>query len=129
MFAKPTVLVVEDSPLNMELFRELLRAWGALVIEAETASGGFELAASRSPDLVVLDLQLPDMDGLVALSAMKSDARTVGIPTLVVTAHAMQIHRERALAAGATGFLTKPIDFAEFRAELDRILGARTQEG
>jgi len=116
------ILVVEDAPLNMELFRDLLAAFGFEVLEATDATSGFQIASEEAPDAVVLDLQLPDMDGLVALSAMKADPRTRDIPTIVVTAHAMAVHAERAIEAGAAGFVTKPIDFDLLRSELERVV-------
>ena len=107
------ILVVEDNERNMKLVRELLEATGYRVIEAATGSQALDLARERRPDLVLMDIRLPDIDGVEALSRLRADDRTASIPVLAVTAQAMQGDRERCLAAGFDGYLSKPVDVAE----------------
>jgi CheY-like chemotaxis protein len=105
-----TVLVVEDNPLNMELTTDVLEVAGFAVCQAFTAEEGIELARSARPDLVLMDVSLPGMDGLTATGILKADATLRSIPVVALTAHAMSGDRERVLAAGCDGYITKPID-------------------
>jgi two-component system cell cycle response regulator DivK len=107
------VLVVEDNEKNMKLVRDILQAMGYSPLEASTGEEALALAAEESPALVLMDIQLPDLDGSEALRRLRSDARTAGIPVLALTAQAMQGDRERFLAAGFDGYLSKPIDVDE----------------
>jgi two-component system cell cycle response regulator DivK len=109
-----TILVVEDTPANLALASKLLRAAGHDVLTAETASAGVALARERLPDLVLMDLGLPDMDGWHALGEIRADRRAAGVRVVAFTAHAMLGDRERALARGFDGYLSKPIEFATF---------------
>ena len=109
-----TILLVEDTPANQALATKLLRAAGHEVLAAETASAGVALALERLPDLVLMDLGLPDMDGWQALSRIRADPRAARLRVVAFTAHAMVGDRERALAAGFDGYMSKPIDFATF---------------
>jgi two-component system cell cycle response regulator DivK len=109
-----TILLVEDTPANRALATKLLRAAGHEVLTAETAAAGIALAREGLPDLVLLDLGLPDMDGWDAISKMRADQRTAGLRIVAFTAHAMVGDRERAVANGFDGYLSKPIDFATF---------------
>ena len=109
-----TILLVEDTPANLALASKLLSAARHDVVTAETAAEGIALAAERLPDLVLMDLGLPDMDGWQALEAIRADSRTAGLKVIAFTAHAMLGDRERALAAGFDGYMSKPIDFATF---------------
>jgi CheY-like chemotaxis protein len=109
-----TILLVEDTPANRALATKLLRAAGHEVLTAETAATGIALAREGLPDLVLLDLGLPDMDGWDAISKMRADQRTAGLRIVAFTAHAMVGDRERAVANGFDGYLSKPIDFATF---------------
>jgi CheY-like chemotaxis protein len=104
------VLVVEDNDKNLKLVRDLLQLKGYQVLEAQTAAQGLALADQWLPDLVLMDIQLPDMDGVTALAELRSRARTRGIPVVALTAFAMKEDRERFLAAGFDGYLAKPID-------------------
>jgi CheY-like chemotaxis protein len=108
------ILVVEDNPLNLELVRDILSANGYEVIEAADGAAGVEIALLEMPDLILMDLQLPGMDGLEATRRLRDDPRTSAIPIVAVTAHAMKGDDEKALAAGCTGFVTKPIRVREF---------------
>ena len=107
------ILVVEDNEKNMKLFRDVLVATGYRTLEATTGSEAVDLASEHTPDLVLMDIQLPDLDGVQALRRLREDQRTAGIPVLALTAQAMRGDRERFLAAGFDGYLSKPVDVRE----------------
>ena len=107
------ILVVEDNEKNMKLFRDVLQATGYATLEARTGEDAVELAVAHSPALVLMDVQLPGIDGVEALVRLREDERTASIPVLALTAQAMQGDRERFLAAGFDGYISKPIDVAE----------------
>jgi two-component system, cell cycle response regulator DivK len=107
------VLVVEDNEKNLKLVRDVLEATGYRTLEATTGAQAVELAAEHTPDLVLMDIRLPDIDGAEALSRLRADERTASIPVLAVTAQAMQGDRERFLAAGFDSYLSKPVDVVE----------------
>jgi CheY-like chemotaxis protein len=111
--ASRQVLVVEDNEKNMKLVRDVLRATGYTTLEATTGEDAVELAQAREPALVLMDVQLPGIDGLEALRRLRQDELTASIPILAVTAQAMSGDRERFLEAGFDGYLSKPIDIAE----------------
>jgi len=113
------ILIVEDNDKNMKLFRDVLIAKGYRTLEATTGEQAVALAAERSPDLVLMDIQLPDIDGVEALGRLRADGRTVSLPVLALTAQAMDGDRERFLAAGFDGYLSKPVDIAEFIATVN----------
>ena len=104
------ILVVEDNEKNMKLFRDVLQAAGYRTLGAATGTRAVELATEHRPDLVLMDIQLPDIDGVEALGRLRADRRTAPITVLAVTAQAMQGDRERFLAAGFDGYLSKPVD-------------------
>ena len=108
------ILVVEDNEKNMKLFRDVLGATGYLTIEATTGARAVELAAEHRPDLVLMDIQLPDMNGVEALSRLRAGEHTASIPVLALTAQAMHGDRERFLAAGFDGYLSKPVNVLDF---------------
>jgi len=108
------VLVVEDNEKNMKLFRDVLQASGYRLLEAATGERGLELAAEHQPNLVLMDIQLPDIDGVEALGRLRADARTASIPVVALTAQAMHGDRERFLDAGFDGYISKPVDVVEF---------------
>jgi len=114
------VLVVEDNEKNMKLFRDVLHASGYRTLEAATGERAVELVFEHRPDLVLMDIQLPDIDGIEALSRLRADDRTASVPVLALTAQAMEGDRERFLAAGFDGYLSKPVDIAEFVATIKR---------
>lgn len=105
-----TILVVEDNRLNMKLLRDVLEHAGYDVVEATSGEQGVELAAQRRPDLVLMDLQLPGIDGTEALRRIRSADDTTLVPVVAVTASAMATDREAASRAGFDGFLEKPIN-------------------
>jgi two-component system cell cycle response regulator DivK len=107
------ILVVEDNEKNMKLFRDVLNATGFETLEAKSGVDAVALAAEHVPDLVLMDIQLPDIDGVEALARLRADVRTDAIPVLALTAQAMHGDRERFLAAGFDGYLSKPVDIAE----------------
>ncbi len=107
------ILVVEDNEMNMKLFRDVLIATGYRTLEATTGAEAVELAAEHRPDLVLMDIQLPDVDGVHALRRLRASRRTAGIPVLAVTAQAMHGDRERFLAAGFDGYVSKPVNVRE----------------
>jgi len=118
-----TILLVEDTPANRALATKLLRAAGHEVISADTAADGIALARERLPDLVLMDLGLPDMDGWQALSELRGDQGAVARLRIVAfTAHAMVGDRDRAMAAGFDEYLSKPIDFATFAETVGGLL-------
>jgi two-component system cell cycle response regulator DivK len=107
------ILVVEDNEKNMKLSRDVLEASGYRTIEATTGGQAVELAIEHGPALVLMDIQLPDIDGVEALGQLRADERTASIPVLALTAQAMEGDRERFLAAGFDGYVSKPVNIVE----------------
>ena len=118
-------MLVEDNAANRRMAEFLLKSKGMVVIEAETAAAAIELARVERPDLILMDVQLPGMDGYAATRAIKADPSTRHIPVVAMTAYAMTGDRDRALEAGCDGYITKPIDTKEFPATVARYLAAR----
>jgi two-component system cell cycle response regulator DivK len=116
----PQILVVEDNERNMKLFCDLLQASGYRTLQATTGEGAVELALEHRPDLVLMDIQLPGIDGVEALGRLRADERFATGPVLALTAQAMEGDRERFLAAGFDGYLSKPVDITEFVATVKR---------
>ena len=110
----PQVLVVEDNEKNMKLFRDVLQASGYRLLEATSAERALELAVEHEPNLVLMDIQLPDGDGVEALGRLRANERTASIPVLALTAQAMHGDRERFLDAGFDGYISKPVNVVEF---------------
>jgi len=108
------VLIVEDNEKNMKLARDLLNYHGFTTIEATNAEDGVALARERVPGLVLMDIQLPGMDGVSALGQLRADPATAKIPVVAMTASVMKEDRERFEGAGFDGFITKPIDVKSF---------------
>jgi CheY-like chemotaxis protein len=119
---KKTILVIEDNALNMKLERVLLKLGAYEVIEASDAESGIALARRHHPDLILMDVQLPGMDGLTATRILKEDPELRGIAIVAVTSFAMTGDEERAIEAGCAGYLTKPIDTRTFLTEVGRHL-------
>jgi two-component system cell cycle response regulator DivK len=115
------VLIVEDHPLNMKLFRVLLHSRGYETIETKEGFAGLGLARADDPDLIIMDIQLPDISGLEIIRALKSHDRTRDIPIVAITA-AMPEEETNIRAAGADAFLRKPISGAEFLAIVRSLL-------
>jgi CheY-like chemotaxis protein len=116
------ILVVEDTPANLALATKLLRAAGHEVLTTGTGAAGVAMALDRLPDLVLLDLGLPDMDGWQALREIRADPEAGRLRVIAFTADAMVGDRERALASGFDGYMSKPIDFATFAQSVERFL-------
>ena len=112
--AEEKILIVEDTPMNMELVTDLLEVAGYKVIQAETAETGIVKAKAEAPDLILMDIGLPGMDGLTAAGILKRDQLTKDIPIIALTSHAMKDDEDRIMAAGCDGYITKPIDTREF---------------
>lgn len=108
--ASALILIVEDNPRDVKLVRDVLHAKGYEIIHADTAEAGIELARSRRPDLILMDLMLPGMDGREATKILKADPKTHHIPIIAITASAMKGEREKLLAGGFDGYIPKPID-------------------
>ena len=116
------VLVVEDNETNLYLIRFILEKSGYEVIEAREGAVGVELAIKEKPDLVIMDIQLPDIDGLEATKRIRASEADGDIPIIALTSFAMAGDRERALAAGCTGYIEKPINPETFVAEIEKYL-------
>lgn len=116
------ILVIEDHPENLELMTYLLEAYGHQVIPAGAGTEGIEAARRERPDLIVCDIQLPDIDGLQVARHLRSSPELRGIPLVAVTAYAMVGDRERIMAAGFDSYLTKPIDVETFVKQLEVFL-------
>ncbi len=119
-----TVLVIEDNPSNMTLARFLLEQAGHVVLGATDAEAGLALARERTPDLILMDIQLPGMDGLQATAMLKADAATRRIRVVALTALAMKGDEERIRAAGCDGYISKPLRTQRFLATIAEHLGA-----
>jgi two-component system cell cycle response regulator DivK len=116
------ILIVEDNPRNLKLVRDVLNHVGYRTIEAESAEAGLALARARRPRLILMDIQLPGVDGVVALARLRADPATAGIRVAALTAFAMKADRERFLAAGFDGYFEKPLDVHEFPGQVAALL-------
>ena len=116
------IVVVEDNPANLTLATFLLQSAGYVVVSATDAEAGVALAKREMPDLVLMDIQLPGMDGLEATALLKADEATRAIPVIALTALAMKGDEERIIAAGCDGYIAKPLDYKEFLAKVARRL-------
>ncbi len=117
-----TVLVVEDNSVNRELLRELLSARDYAVEEAENGVQALEMMKQRRPDVLLLDLNMPVLDGFATLRKVREDPELSGLPVLAVTASAMRGDEEKALEAGFDGYLSKPVKSKTLFEQLDRLL-------
>lgn len=116
--ATETILLVEDSPLNRRLVEAILRPRGYRLLLAEDGREGIEMAIAERPDLILMDVQLPEVSGYDATRTLKGRAETRHIPIVALTAHAMPDERDRALAAGCDGYIVKPIDTRAFPEQI-----------
>ena len=119
------ILLVEDNAKNMTLLRDVLRATGYRTLEASTGGQALLLATEHGPALVLMDVRLPDMNGVEALSRLRMDERTASIPVLAVTAQAMEGDSERIKEAGFDGYLSKPVDIDELLTTVEQYCGGR----
>jgi CheY-like chemotaxis protein len=118
------VLVVEDDPKSMKVARDLLAMSGYSTIQASDGAQGVELARAQKPDLVLMDIMMPKMDGYTACHAIKSDKATKDIPVIMVTAVGFDLNRQLAERVGASAYVTKPIDREELMKTIGQFLGA-----
>lgn len=121
--SRPKILVVEDNLMNLELVSDVLAAHDYEVLQADMGQKALEIAVKEQPDLVLMDIQLPEMDGLEVTRLLKKDERTSKIKVIALTAHAMQGDEERAREAGCSGYIAKPINTREFANMIAEFLG------
>lgn len=117
------VLIVEDNPVNLKLATTILAKAGYEVEQAPDAPSGIERARTWQPDLILMDVQLPGMDGLAATYALKRDPATHAIPVIALTAFAMKGDEQKMLAAGCDGYIAKPIRYHDFLARIAAVIG------
>ena len=120
--ANELILIIEDNEKNRKLIRDLLQAKRYETIECESAEQGLKLAEERQPALILMDIQLPGMDGISALKQLKASTATRPIPVMAITASAMTYNRESMLAEGFDGYQIKPFNLREFLAEIDGLI-------
>jgi two-component system, cell cycle response regulator DivK len=120
------ILIVEDNERNLKLVRDVLQVKGFKTIEAGTAELGIELAASSKPDLILMDIQLPGMNGIDALKVLRANPATAAIPVVAVTASVMQQDRTLITEAGFDGYIGKPINIKEFLQSVNHALAGKT---
>ncbi|MFW5748323.1 MAG: response regulator [Chloroflexota bacterium] len=118
------ILYIEDNPQNMRLVRKILKHAGYTVLEAENGTDGMQVAYDQHPDLILMDVNLPDIDGLEITARLKSDDTTAAIPIIALTANAMVGDREKALEAGCNGYLPKPISRQDLLETVASFFGA-----
>ena len=116
------ILIVEDNEKNLKLVRDVLQVKGYATIEAGNAEDGIVLARERSPDLILMDIQLPGISGIVALGQIREDPEVGRTPVIAVTASAMTQDRQKIMAAGFDGYQSKPINVKEFLAAVRGML-------
>jgi two-component system cell cycle response regulator DivK len=119
------ILIIEDNEKNMKLVRDVLRVKGYQTLEAGNAEDGIELATQRKPDLVLMDIQLPGMNGIDALGVLRGNPATSAIPVVAVTASVMQQDRKQITEAGFDGYIGKPINLKEFLETVRSMLERR----
>jgi len=118
------ILLVEDNEMNRDMLSRRLERKGYQVVLAVDGQSGVELAGSEAPDLVLMDMSLPVLDGWEATRRLKADPATAHLPVIALTAHAMSGDRERAIAAGCDDYDTKPIELARLLGKIEALLGA-----
>jgi CheY-like chemotaxis protein len=123
------ILVIEDNPSNMALMVYLLKAFGHMTDEAEGGEAGLAAARREPPDLVLCDLQMPGMDGFEVARQLKADPALCAVPVVAVTAYAMVGDREKVLAAGFNGYITKPISPERFVEQVETFLPPEPRSG
>lgn len=123
--AEKTVLIVEDNEDNRYVYATFLRHNGYRVLEAADGAEGVRLAGQALPDLVLMDISVPGMDGWEATRHLKNDSRTAEIPVIALTAHALAEHRELAVRVGCDGYVAKPCDPIRLLEHVRQLLGAR----
>jgi two-component system cell cycle response regulator DivK len=119
------ILIVEDNDKNMKLVRDVLQFKGYTTLEATTGMDGVRLAQAHKPDLVLMDIQLPDIDGITALAQIRTNPAMNGIPVIAVSASVMPDDQQRIAASGFDAFITKPINIRSFLETVERYAGKR----
>ena len=119
------VLIVEDNPENLELFKDLLEANGHKVLEAARGDDAIVLAGKELPDIILMDIQLPDMNGYEVTASLKKLDTTREIPVVALTAHAMEGDREKSLARGCNAYFSKPINTRSFASDIEAVFEGR----
>ena len=119
------ILIVEDNARNLKLVRDLLEHLGYRTLAAETGEEAIDLARAHRPHLVLMDVQLPGMDGVAALTRLRADAETASLRVVAVTAFAMKYDRDRFLAWGFDGYIEKPISVRDFPGQIAAMLADR----
>ena len=120
--AKKVILIVDDEPNNLKLVRDLLQVFGYTTIEATDGKQGVELAKARIPDLILMDIMMPKMDGYRACDAIKRDETTKGIPVVMLTAMGYELNKQLARKLGADGYITKPFTRKELLEVVSKFL-------
>jgi two-component system, cell cycle response regulator DivK len=122
--SKATVLLVEDNEDNQAIYRTILEHFDYEVLDARNGKRGIELAQEKHPDLILMDISIPIIDGWTAIRTLKGDDATGSIPIVALTAHALQSDRDKAMELGCDGYLAKPVEPRQVIAEVERILSA-----
>src|SRR5918996_930149 len=122
------ILIIEDNEKNRKLVRDVLQVKGYKTLETETAEDGLKLAQENAPALILMDIQLPGMDGIMALKQLRADPKTKAISAIAITASAMTHNRQTMLAVGFDGYQTKPIGLKDFLGEVERGLADHGSE-
>lgn len=120
---KKTVLLVEDNEDNLVVYRTILEHVGYTVIEARDGEEGVERARSERPDIILMDISIPKIDGWEATGQLKADEATAGIPIIALTAHALEEDRAKAMRAGCDGYLAKPVEPRRVVQEVEKYIG------
>ena len=123
------VLIIEDNDKNLKLVRDVLQVHGFRTVEAMDAESGIAVAGERHPDVILMDIQLPGLDGTEALAHLRAKPATAGIPVVAVTAFAMAGDAERFLSAGFDGYISKPISVRDFPEQVRGVLTGTQQSG
>jgi two-component system cell cycle response regulator DivK len=123
------ILIVEDNEKNRKLERDILQFHGYRTVEADNAEDGIRLAQESPPALILMDIQLPRMNGIEALQVLRSDARTRAVPVIAVTASAMSQDRQKIMAAGFDGYQAKPIDVTGFVSAVRQMIDRPAKGG
>ena len=117
-----TILIVEDNEKNMKLVRDILQHQGHTTLEAATGNDGVRLAQEHRPDLILMDIQLPDIDGIAALRQIRAQPKLDATPVIAVSASVMPDEQQKVVSSGFDAFITKPIDLKRFRETVQRFL-------
>lgn len=121
----PRILLVEDNDFNRDMLSRRLKRRGYEIVDAADGEQGVRLAGTHLPDLILMDINLPGMDGWEATRRIRANSNTAGIPIIALTAHAMSGDREKTIGAGCDEYETKPVNFEGLLAKMEALLGAR----